>query len=201
LPDEKQLIFIAGHRPYLLPKLRYDKIGWLAQRANQLVPDQTKQIDTPEKPGHPWAPVQSFGFDPEAEVSFAGESGGVKYLRPGAPARKISGDQEPPAETQTPPPKAKKAQAKKPRPQEAQAADRLVPSATQPIHGPGRDGDTEVSASGLENVRQSWGTIQEDKATPPKPSNDQLAFEFEAKTEPPANDPEDILDRLHGGKG
>ncbi|MCA3692956.1 type IV secretory system conjugative DNA transfer family protein, partial [Aquidulcibacter sp.] len=80
LPDDKQLIFIAGHRPYLLPKLRYDKVGWLAKRANRAVPDQTKQIDTPEKPGHPWAGIESFGFDPEAEVSFAGESGGMKYL-------------------------------------------------------------------------------------------------------------------------
>jgi type IV secretion system protein VirD4 len=201
LPDEKQLIFIAGHRPYLLPKLRYDKVAWLAKRANRAVPDQTKQIDTPEKPGHPWARIESFGFDPEAEVSFAGESGGMKYLRPGALARKNSGEQEPPAETQMPPPKARKAQAKGPRPQEAQAADHLAPSAAELTHSPERDGDPENSASGLESVRQSWGTIQEDKATPPKPSNDQLAFEFGPQAEPPANDPDDLLDRLHGGKG
>ncbi|MCA3694647.1 MAG: hypothetical protein IOB61_14890 [Aquidulcibacter sp.] len=50
-------------------------------------------------------------------------------------------------------------------------------------------------------MRQSWGTIEKEKATPPKPSNDQLAFEFEAKAETPANDPDDLLDRLHGGKG
>jgi type IV secretion system protein VirD4 len=201
LPDDKQLIFIAGHRPYLLPKLRYDKVGWLAKRANRLVPDQTKQIDTSEKPDHPWGSVQSFGFDPEAEVSFAGESGGMKYLRPGAQAHKHRGNEELQTEAQSPPPNPKKAPAEKPRLQEAQAANRPVPSAAEPTHGPERDGDPENSASGLESVRQSWGTIQKDKATPPKPSNDQLAFEFGPQAEPPANDPDDLLDRLHGGKG
>jgi type IV secretion system protein VirD4 len=200
LPDEKQLIFIAGHRPYLLPKLRYDKVGWLAKRANRAVPDQTKQIDTPEKPGHPWARIENFGFDPDAEVSLAGESGGMNVLRPGAPAHKDTPKQEVPVEVETP--KARKAPAKQSRPQPAPDTKPIPAASAQPARKAPETPDFDNNGpTGLEEVRQSWGTIEKDKATPPKPSNDQLAFEFEVKAEPPANVPEDILDQLHGGKG
>lgn len=99
LPDDRQLIFMAGHRPYLLPKLRYDKVGWMAERARIPAPAQSESLQTPERPTHPWAQVRDFGCDPSIEVSLQGDHGSVKLFVGGkvvvpapSPASRAQGD-------------------------------------------------------------------------------------------------------------
>ena len=58
LPDNEQLAFIAGHKPYKLPKLHYEKIEWLHERSQIPAPDQSRNLLTPELPSHPWLDVK-----------------------------------------------------------------------------------------------------------------------------------------------
>lgn len=71
LPDRNQLVFIAGHKPYLLTKVKYDKIGWMKKRAAMPARDQSKVLDTPEYPTHPWAAYKPFGYGDPMQVKFS----------------------------------------------------------------------------------------------------------------------------------
>jgi type IV secretion system protein VirD4 len=62
LPDDQQLVFIAGHRPYRLTKLQYDKVEWMADRAAIKPHDQAANLQTPERPIHPWIEVKPQGL-------------------------------------------------------------------------------------------------------------------------------------------
>ena len=62
LPDDEQLVFIAGHRPYRLPKLKFDEVEWMAQRAAIRPHRQADHLMTPERPIHPWAAIRPAGF-------------------------------------------------------------------------------------------------------------------------------------------
>jgi type IV secretion system protein VirD4 len=71
LPDDQQLVFIAGHRPYRLTKLQYDKVEWMADRAAIKPHDQAENLQTPERPIHPWIEVKPAGFgDPQSAQTF-----------------------------------------------------------------------------------------------------------------------------------
>jgi type IV secretion system protein VirD4 len=71
LPDDEQLVFIAGHRPYRLTKLQYDKVEWMAERAAIRPHDQAKNLQTPERPPHPWMEIKPAGFgDPQLAMTF-----------------------------------------------------------------------------------------------------------------------------------
>lgn len=67
LPDDEQLVFIAGHRPYRLPKLKYDELDWMAQRAAMPPHRQADELMTPERPAHPWAGISPAGFGNPAD--------------------------------------------------------------------------------------------------------------------------------------
>jgi type IV secretion system protein VirD4 len=67
LPDDEQLVFIAGHRPYRLPKLKYDELDWMAQRAAMPPHRQADKLMTPERPAHPWAGISPAGFGNPAD--------------------------------------------------------------------------------------------------------------------------------------
>ena len=71
LPDRNQLVFIAGHKPYLLTKVKYDKIGWMKKRAAMPARDQAQVLDTPELPTHPWATHKPHGYGDPTQVKFS----------------------------------------------------------------------------------------------------------------------------------
>lgn len=67
LPDDEQLVFIAGHRPYRLPKLKFDELDWMAQRAAIPPHRQADHLMTPERPTHPWAGISPAGYGNPAD--------------------------------------------------------------------------------------------------------------------------------------
>ena len=68
LPDDEQIVFIAGRRPLRTKKVRYDRERPFRGRADQAPPDQSMAIDTPGAPPHPWAGRRGLGQDPTAEL-------------------------------------------------------------------------------------------------------------------------------------
>ncbi|MGV9009947.1 type IV secretory system conjugative DNA transfer family protein [Brevundimonas sp.] len=68
LPEDRQLVFVAGHRPLLMHKLQYDRHPVFRKRADQAPPDQSERIDGPPPVPHPWAGRRSLGEDPDASL-------------------------------------------------------------------------------------------------------------------------------------
>ena len=68
LPDDKQLVFVAGHRPLRTDKLLYDKREPFRTRAGETPPDQSVRIDAPPQRPHPWSGRRSLGQDPQASL-------------------------------------------------------------------------------------------------------------------------------------
>ncbi|MBB5740790.1 MULTISPECIES: type IV secretory system conjugative DNA transfer family protein [Brevundimonas] len=68
LPDELQLIFVAGRRPLRTRKLQYDRRKPFRDRADATVPDQAAGVDAPTPAPHPWAGRRSLGVDAEASL-------------------------------------------------------------------------------------------------------------------------------------
>lgn len=68
LPDDQQLVFVAGHRPLRTRKLRYDRRKPYRRRADLPPPDQAARLDGPPRQPHLWAGRRSAGQDAEAEL-------------------------------------------------------------------------------------------------------------------------------------
>ncbi|MBI2260823.1 MAG: type IV secretory system conjugative DNA transfer family protein [Caulobacterales bacterium] len=68
LPDDLQLIFVAGQRPLRTRKLQYDRRKPFRERAEASAPDQALRIDAPPPSHHPWAGRRSLGEDAEASL-------------------------------------------------------------------------------------------------------------------------------------
>lgn len=68
LPEDIQLTFAAGHRPLRTRKVMYDRQSPFRRRADLAPPDQTRRIDSPGVPPHPWTGRRSLGEDPEAAL-------------------------------------------------------------------------------------------------------------------------------------
>jgi type IV secretion system protein VirD4 len=68
LPDDEQLVFVAGHRPLRTRKVRYDEREPFRSRAKDPPPDQAAGVDTPGAPPHPWAGRRALGQDPAASL-------------------------------------------------------------------------------------------------------------------------------------
>lgn len=66
LPDDKQLVFVAGQRPLRTDKLLYDRRRPFRDRANLAAPDQGIRVDAPMQQPHPWAGRRRLGHDAEA---------------------------------------------------------------------------------------------------------------------------------------
>lgn len=181
LPDDRQLIFIAGHRPYLLPKLRYDKVGWMAQRASIPAPTQATSLQTPERPTHPWAEVRDHGRDPHSSVAMAGDSGGAKRFAGGDPAM---------AEPAPGP--------------ASEVIDPIIPT-TATATPVSLEAKVPATKPTLADVRKSWPVPR-----PSRRVADERQSEFDFTTAPTetrlnavANDPADppdLLDLLHGSR-
>lgn len=68
LPDDEQLVFVAGFKPLRTRKLKYDKREPFRSRADHPPPDQSIRIDTPGAPNHPWAGRRALGQDEAATL-------------------------------------------------------------------------------------------------------------------------------------
>ncbi|HWQ85391.1 type IV secretory system conjugative DNA transfer family protein [Brevundimonas sp.] len=68
LPDDRQLVFVAGHRPLRAHKLQYDRRAPFRGRAAAPAPDQAGHMDTPGRRPHPWAGRRALGEDPQASL-------------------------------------------------------------------------------------------------------------------------------------
>jgi type IV secretion system protein VirD4 len=203
LADDQQLIFIAGHRPYLLPKIRYDKVGWMVQRAAMPVHDQRVCIDTPEQPVHPWGQVVTFGFDPDIEVELSGENGGMKRVRPGAieaPATRSQKQSESstPADDRITEPANDQRSAVALSAKEAQSQGNSRP--LYPNNEPKQIRIVERSA--LDAVRQTWAPPPAKRAAKIPPKSTQAEFDFDAHFKPRSNGESvnDMFDRLYRGE-
>lgn len=68
LPDDEQLVFVAGQKPLRARKLRYDRREPFRTRARAAAPDQRVRLDLPPAPIHPWAGRRSLGRDEGAQL-------------------------------------------------------------------------------------------------------------------------------------
>lgn len=77
LPDDGQLVFVAGQRPLLTKKLHYDRREPFRSRAGAAPPDQALHVDTPGRPPHPWLGRRSLGRDAMASLPLFKEVAGA----------------------------------------------------------------------------------------------------------------------------
>jgi type IV secretion system protein VirD4 len=68
LPDDAQLVFVAGQRPLRTRKVRYDRRAPFRGRAAAPPPDPGAAPDTPGIPPHLWAGRRGLGEDPRAQL-------------------------------------------------------------------------------------------------------------------------------------
>ena len=68
LPDDLQLVFVAGRRPLRTEKLQYDTREPFRSRSDLPAPDQGRRVDAPAQMPHPWAGYRSLGHDAEASL-------------------------------------------------------------------------------------------------------------------------------------
>jgi len=81
LPEDRQIVFAAGHRPLLTHKLLYDRCEPFKSRADLKAPDQVRRIDAPPGRPHNWFGHRGFGQDPDSCPGLFGTQG-----LPGKPA-------------------------------------------------------------------------------------------------------------------
>lgn len=77
LPDDEQLVFVAGFKPLRTKKLKYDRREPFRSRAKLPPPDQATRIDTPGRAPHPWAGRRALGENPEATLPLFKEVAGA----------------------------------------------------------------------------------------------------------------------------
>ncbi|WP_436356222.1 type IV secretory system conjugative DNA transfer family protein [Brevundimonas sp. CEF1] len=77
LPDEEQLVFVAGRKPLRTRKIRYDHREPFRSRARLVAPDQARGLDAPPPPPHPWAGRRSLGRDGGAALPLFKEVAGA----------------------------------------------------------------------------------------------------------------------------
>lgn len=68
LPDDEQLVFVAGQRPLRTRKVRYEARQPFRRRAQHAPPDPALGIDAPGRPPHPWAGRRALGEDRAASL-------------------------------------------------------------------------------------------------------------------------------------
>lgn len=68
LPDDQQLVFVAGQKPVRMHKLQYDRREPFRSRAGCLPPSQADRMDAPPRRPHPWAGRRALGEDEAATL-------------------------------------------------------------------------------------------------------------------------------------
>ncbi|QTC93260.1 type IV secretory system conjugative DNA transfer family protein [Brevundimonas goettingensis] len=92
LPDDQQLMFVAGRRPLRTEKLLYDRREPFRSRAGEAAPDQGVRIDAPPPRPHPWAGRRALGQDAEASLPLFKEvSAAIDDRKIAAKAAEIAG--------------------------------------------------------------------------------------------------------------
>ena len=86
LPDDDQIVFVAGRRAFRMKKVRYDQQHPFNHRAAFTAPDQVKSVDTPGRPPHPWDHVNAVGIDTEIELPLFKEQRGAMAEKDAAEA-------------------------------------------------------------------------------------------------------------------
>ena len=66
LPEDDQLTFVAGYRPFRTKKVRYDRQAPFRTRARIAPPAPEAPIDRPSSTPHPWAGQRGLGEDSRA---------------------------------------------------------------------------------------------------------------------------------------
>ena len=77
LPDDQQLVFVAGQRPLRTEKLLYDRREPFRSRAGAPPPDQALGMDAPGRQPHPWLGRRSLGRDAGASLPLFKEVAGA----------------------------------------------------------------------------------------------------------------------------
>lgn len=90
LGDAEQLVFVAGRRPLLVRKLRYDRREPFRSRAALPPPAPGGRPDTPGVPPHPWSGRRGLGIDPEAEQPLFKEAAAARLDRDVAKAKTLA---------------------------------------------------------------------------------------------------------------
>jgi type IV secretion system protein VirD4 len=158
LEDGEQLIFVAGHRPYLLPKLHYDKVFWMAERA--ALPAPAHNFGASKALSHPWAGVAPLGFKPnETRQGSPATHGNGSFHNGQAPVANMNRDTSPRNK-----PSAKPAQPRQisfdfvTRDQAAALASSQAASAStlpaNPTPGPASDHDNENHTDFLDDLER-----------------------------------------------
>lgn len=68
LPDDEQLVFVAGQRPLRTRKVQYDRREPFRSRALIAAPDDGSRVDSPGRRPHPWAGCRALGEDRAASL-------------------------------------------------------------------------------------------------------------------------------------
>jgi type IV secretion system protein VirD4 len=68
LPDDEQLVFVAGQRPLRTRKVQYDRREPFRSRAAFPAPGNEAGVDTPGRRSHPWAGYRALGEDRAATL-------------------------------------------------------------------------------------------------------------------------------------
>jgi type IV secretion system protein VirD4 len=77
LPDDEQLVFAAGFRPFRMKKVRYDQREPFRSRAAEAAPPPDADPDTPRRPNHPWAGCRALGQDTTSQLPLFKEQAAV----------------------------------------------------------------------------------------------------------------------------
>jgi type IV secretion system protein VirD4 len=68
LPDDEQLVFVAGYRPLRTHKLRYERREPFRSRAALPAPPPAAPVDAPARAPHPWTGRRALGVDRAASM-------------------------------------------------------------------------------------------------------------------------------------
>lgn len=77
LPDDEQLVFVAGRRPLRTKKVQYDRRQPFRRRAAIAAPGEGEPVDAPGRRPHPWAGYRALGEDRTATLPLFKEAVGA----------------------------------------------------------------------------------------------------------------------------
>ena len=77
LPDDEQLVFVAGQRPLRTRKVQYDRREPFRSRALIAPPHDGQRVDSPGPRRHPWAGYRALGEDRAANLPLFKEVAGA----------------------------------------------------------------------------------------------------------------------------
>jgi type IV secretion system protein VirD4 len=89
LPDDEQLTFVAGRRPFRTRKIRYDELEPFRSRALLPPPGQAAGLDAPPPRPHPWAGRRALSLAAHRQLDLFPEQRAMMSERRGEDAARI----------------------------------------------------------------------------------------------------------------